>query len=295
MTDKQLFHLSNSATRISSEGSLSRLKSHFLWVCSTFNGKQINKCDTMMCPRCCEMWNSGKFSLKAISKSIPGPRMNKILRKFEIDPGKLTRVESSLLRRHQNNNKSKLVLVCAVCNNETSIPFTKQTLEKTPKCQTPHADCSITVSTQKKKKKDRFAGLNASAVMSATASPFVSSKKNIHPKRLDSSLNSASPANNQSTNSPRNASNNRSSMTPVTSKVSMSEVNRKSGNKPVWKKMQSLREEIKLEVKNKIKEQNKALTIRNLNVKKNNKLQDFISRKEKDVHLEDRINSLLQI
>ncbi|XP_026286168.2 uncharacterized protein LOC113211862 [Frankliniella occidentalis] len=295
MTDKQSFHLSNAANRLSNEGSLSHLKSHFLWICSALSGKQISKCDTMMCPKCCEVWNTGKFALKVVSKSTPGPRMMKILRKFEKEPEKLTRVESSLLKRHQQTNKNKLVLRCLVCKNETIIPFQKQIPEKAPTCETPAAECSIVMSTKKKKKKDRFAGLNVSAVMSASPSPFNSSKRNMHINRINGTPSSVSTANEIKINSPSQMTNNRSSMTPIASKVLISETNRKSGQKPVWKKMQSLREEIKLEEKNRIKDHHKALTIRNLNVKKNNKLQDFISRKEKDVHLEDRINCLLQI
>lgn len=59
--------------------------------------------------------------------------------------------------------------------------------------------------------------------------------------------------------------------------------------------MNLLREEIKQAEQNRVKEEYKALSMRNINIRKNNKLQDFLNKREKDVHLEDRINSLLQL
>lgn len=62
-----------------------------------------------MCPKCCQVWNDGKFTLHLKSSAIPGPRMVKILRKFSKDPEKLNKVEKSLMERYQKNIRNKMV------------------------------------------------------------------------------------------------------------------------------------------------------------------------------------------
>ena len=148
---------------------------------------------------------------------------------------------------------------------------------------------------KKKKRKDRFAGLNVSAVISASPSPQLASLKNFKVDKLQMTPGSITPGRVLKTTPANVSSHGRTSITPKSSRLQSETSLKKSAPRSVKQQMKLLREEVKQAEQNKVKEEIKALSIRNLNVKKNNKLQDFLSKREKDVHLEDRINSLLQL
>jgi len=294
MAEKHTLYLSNAASSLPTSGGLSLLKSHLLWVGCTIGGKDVAKM-SMMCPKCCQVWSAGKFSLRIKSNTLPSPRISKILRKHNSTCNKLNRVESSLLKRYERSNGNKLVLICSACNHESVMPMKKQLRESKQQFETPDVvQCES--ARKKKKKKDRFAGLNATAVISASPSPGCL-KSTSKVDRLQSNLTplTATPGRDCKSSTPSMFSQGRASITPKSSRLQSATSLKKSGPTSIKKKMNLLRDEVRLAEHNRVQEEIKALTLRNLNVKKNSKLQDFLSKREKDVHLEDRIHSLLQL
>lgn len=290
------------------------------WVGCTIGGKDVAKM-SMMCPKCCQVWSAGKFSLRIKSNTLPSPRISKILRKHSSTPNKLNRIEASLLKRYERNNGNKLVsklyilcstrsqmpsssinnigllqvLICTACNHESVMPMKKQLRESKQQFETPDI-VQYDSAKKKKKKKDRFAGLNATAVISASPSPgCLESTSRVD--RLQSNLTplTATPGRDCKSTTPSMFSQGRASITPKSSRLQSATSLKRSGPTSIKKKMNLLRDEVRLAEHNRVQEESKALTLRNLNVKKNSKLQDFLSKREKDVHLEDRIHSLLQL
>lgn len=187
------------------------------------------------------------------------------------------------------------VLICRICKNETLMQFKKRILEKRNLIETPTICLDIPQSSKKKKKKDRFAGLNVSAVIAATPSPTSIGRK--YSTQTNKVIRSATPVSvpgQSQTLTPRGISNWTNS-TPSVPKAQSESIKLKTGLLSAKRKMNTLREEVRQAEQEKAKEGKKALTTRNLNIRRNDKLQMFLSKKEKDVNLEDRINSLLQL
>lgn len=262
-------YLSRAAACLPPSGDISKLRSHLLWVSSSIN-------QTGMCPKCCHAWNDGKFTLMLKPSGTPGPRMIKIIRKFLNTPTKLNAVERSLLDRFNKNIRNKLVLTCLACKAETVTQIKKH--EK-PQLQnyirTPVISLDIPVPNKKKKKKDRFAGLKVSAVLSST--PSTGPKSLSKPKNAVSSQTSAAESVKQQQNAVPNST--------------------KSPSAPggtFKEKLKIMREEVKQTAQKKVHAEKKTLSQKNSKVKMSGKMQNFLKRAQKDVKLEDRINSLLQ-
>lgn len=237
--------------------------------------------------------------------SSPGPRMMKIVKKFE-NGDRMSSVEKSLLKRYQKNSKSNvMVLTCLSCKNSTPFKLRKPVTKRVAHAETP-VITNVTVSTKKKKKKDRFAGLNSSAVISASPSlPNNSLKPSSSVKQLASiPTPKVSKVNSASTPKVSNKLNSTLTATPkehnvgtnVNSSIKQSISNiTKKGPLSYMTQMRLLNNEMKRADHVKKSEEVKAQKLRNCNIKKNSKLQNFVRKADKEVSLDDRITSLLHM
>lgn len=184
------------------------------------------------------------------------------------------------------------VLLCLVCNAETVSQFKKRDPPELHKyIQTPVIEPDTPLRSSKKKKKDRFAGLNVSAVLSATPSPsakLLSKVKN---------TNSHEALATRSVDRPHHIT--RTPTVPsslyCTPRPKVDQTSIQKGSQTGKQKMNLLREGVKRAQQGRVDELKKARTTKNLNVKRNNNLQNFLKKAQKDVKLEDRISSLLQM
>ncbi|XP_034231141.1 uncharacterized protein LOC117639511 [Thrips palmi] len=286
MDQQTAVYLSKAAACLPASEGISQLKSHLLWVSSTVSGDNaVNK--STMCPKCCQVWNDGKFSLKLKSSGSPGPRMVKILRKFAETPAKLNRVEKSLMERFKKNVRNKMVLHCQACMNETVLQTTKHAHPQLDKyiIKTPVQSGAATLP-KKKKKRDRFAGLNVSAVLSVTPSPGAKSLIKVTDLTSETSATRSTDRQQHTSGTP--------SLPKSIQSDPIGQFNVKKGHLAGKKKMNFLREEVKAANQERWMEEKKALSKKNSNMKRNSKLQNYLRTAPKEIHLEDRINSLLQ-
>ncbi|KAF2880049.1 hypothetical protein ILUMI_26118 [Ignelater luminosus] len=162
-----------------SSTSLNILKSYYLTKCRTitsgalFDLPQRFTKSTVRCPRCCVQYEDGD-AMYRIKPECKKSRFARKLLKKQKNEKAMTRYQQKYLNNliHKGGAASynTLVIKCGVCKNEVTEKL-KKAKQSSKACITPKEQTSVSSPRKKKKRKDRFSGLNKDVILSVTPTP----------------------------------------------------------------------------------------------------------------------------
>lgn len=156
------------------------LKAHFLTT-----SRQVAKTNvslatstefggTRICQKCSVCWIDGNYRMKVISTRIERPKQKKLLQKLEA--GELLTKKQKIRAKWLKKKKTSFVEVkCLLCGNKSKLhlnrpPRKDSNEEQKPKINEVKEEPITKKKTSKKKRKDKFVGLNPALVQVASTS-----------------------------------------------------------------------------------------------------------------------------
>lgn len=176
ITVNKVKHLCQSANTLPASTAQNILKSYYLTKCRamTLSGRiSLPKrftSSTIRCPRCCVQYEETPTAFK-IQPERKKSRFARRLLKKSASGENITRFQEvylkNLIRKRDVDTHNNLVMTCGVCKRVTN-----ENLQKPERLDIGAVDematQNMSKSCKKKKKKDRFSGLNKEAVLSAS-------------------------------------------------------------------------------------------------------------------------------